>query len=281
MNINHINPHLRFADEFHLRPTKYFCRTLDCRIYYVEMGEGDIIIDGIEYAQSAGTVIIITPKNTYRFFSTSYQRIISINFDYTQNRSDITQPFAPVRAEDFSADCVSDPVEFEDHSFLNAPLVLNNMEYLKDKFDKILKEYTYKKQFYNEMASVHLKNILLEIVREMICKEKSSKNINEILKYVHNHYAEEINNVQLAQLIGYHPYHLNRLMKASTGTTLHQYVITYRIEMAKKHLRETDMPIFEISEACGYNNFSNFSSDFKKKTGLSPREYREKNQLLL
>lgn len=64
-------------------------------------------------------------------------------------------------------------------------------------------------------------------------------------------------------------------MKSATGTTLHQYLIDYRIRMARRILHETDMRIAAVSELCGYKSISNFSTDFKKKTGISPLKYRE------
>ena len=67
-------------------------------------------------------------------------------------------------------------------------------------------------------------------------------------------------------------------MKASLGTTLHSYLIFYRIEKAKRFLTDTESTVFEISKMCGYNNFSNFSYDFKKRTGYTPLRNRERGK---
>ena len=95
-----------------------------------------------------------------------------------------------------------------------------------------------------------------------------------MLEYIHAHYAEDIDNESIAAHLGYHSYYLNRLMKTVTGTTIRQYIIEYRIEVAKRHLVQTSLSILAISELCGYRNLCNFSVDFRKKTGMSPSHYR-------
>jgi len=78
----------------------------------------------------------------------------------------------------------------------------------------------------------------------------------------------------LGNLVGYHPYHLNRLMLMYTGTTLHQYLLNYRIECAKKYLANTDLSISQIAAECGFATVSHFSNTFKEKAGISPLQYR-------
>jgi AraC-like DNA-binding protein len=187
----------------------------------------------------------------------------------------------PATSDVFNEAEILEQTTFENYVFLNKPLVIDNMNYLKQSIDAILEEHAYKKQFYREVASCHFRNILYEILRRTLWEEKNSKSVNLILDYIHNHYSEEINNTSLSELAGYHPYHLNRLVKKSTGTTLRQYLINYRIEMAKRFLRETDLRISTISERCGYKSFSNFSEDFKKKTGMPPIKYRAALQHLM
>jgi AraC-type DNA-binding domain-containing proteins len=53
-------------------------------------------------------------------------------------------------------------------------------------------------------------------------------------------------------------------------------LINARIEAAKYRLHRTDFPINVIAELCGYENTFHFCRQFKKNTGLSPREYRNK-----
>jgi AraC-like DNA-binding protein len=159
--------------------------------------------------------------------------------------------------------------------------VVENVNYLKAEIDLIFREYAYKKQFYREKSSGYFKNVIFDMLRSCMWKGKGSESVNTVLDYVHGHYWEDLCNEKLAEMAGYHPYHLNRLVKSSTGITLRQYIINYRIEVAKKLLRETEMRVSEIAEACGYKNFSNFSEDFKNKAGRSPLKYRSEYRHLM
>ncbi len=64
--------------------------------------------------------------------------------------------------------------------------------------------------------------------------------------------------------------------KNETGTTLNQYLTEYRIDKAKELLADPRIKIVDISARIGYLDSNYFGKSFKKSTGLSPSEYREK-----
>lgn len=281
MNLNNINPHIRYARNIKnaLRPE--FLRAVDYHFYYMLSQYCELVIEDTSYALKPGTIVIIPPGMKYLFKIKTMVEVISINFDYTQNFSDIKSEVEPMSADSFDYSEIIEKINFSSSPFLNAPIVINNMNYLLNSISTILNEFSYKKQLYLEVSSSVFKKIIYEIIRHINWDKKESDSINIILDYIHNNYSEDIDNKLLSSIAGYHSYHLNRLMKSSTGTTLRQYLINHRIESAKRFLRETDIRISEISEMCGYKNFSNFSTDFKKKTGLSPSAYRLETQHLL
>ena len=276
-----INPYLRFVREMHFIPRKEYLSAIDYHFYFILSDFCAMKIESVDYKLRRGTIIILPPGTKYLFDTNDILNIVSINFDYTQNYSYIIQPVQPSNAETFDYSAIIENIHFENYPFMNAPIVMENMNYLSDSINAILREHTNKTKLYGEFSSSFFKNILLEVIRHTTWEGKSIDTINSVLDYIHNHYSEEINNTILSHITGYHSYHLNRLMKCSTGTTLRQYLINYRIEAAMHYLRETNQQIFKISELCGYKNFSNFSADFKKKTGLSPSAYRRETQHLL
>ncbi len=275
MNINDINPFLRFVDRINFVPVKQNLRAADCHFFYMNDDCSPVIINGIRYDPSVGTVVIVPAGTDYYFLRDGYLRLISINFDYTRSAENRFESYAPVLAESFNDSDITERPAFEDHTFLNRPLVVENMGYLRPQIEEILKEFTCKKQFYREIASSNFKNIIFEVMRALLFDTKNSETVNTVLEYIHGHYSQDINNKSLSRAVGYHPYHLNRLMKNATGTTLHQYLIDCRISAAKRYLTESDISISEVAELCGYRNLCNFSSDFKKKAGTSPTKYRE------
>ena len=66
---------------------------------------------------------------------------------------------------------------------------------------------------------------------------------------------------------------LTRLFKKHLNMTPIQFLISQRINYAKNLLQNKSMPIKEIATLCGYQNQLYFSNDFRKHTGLSPREF--------
>ena len=64
--------------------------------------------------------------------------------------------------------------------------------------------------------------------------------------------------------------------KNETGLTLNQYLTEYRMEKAKQLLSDPRYKITDISSQVGYSDGNYFGKSFKKYSGLSPSEYREK-----
>lgn len=64
--------------------------------------------------------------------------------------------------------------------------------------------------------------------------------------------------------------------KSETGQTLNQYLTEYRMEKAKQLLADPRYKISEISSKVGYTDGNYFGKSFKKYSGFSPSEYREK-----
>lgn len=102
--------------------------------------------------------------------------------------------------------------------------------------------------------------------------EKSVASI--ICEYVDLHFADNINRSSLAEIVYLDPDYTARLFKKETGSSLVNYVIKKRIEMAKDLLLHTSLSINLVSDKVGYDNYSYFTKLFKKETGLTPMDYR-------
>jgi AraC-like DNA-binding protein len=58
------------------------------------------------------------------------------------------------------------------------------------------------------------------------------------------------------------------------GLTIHNYILKVRVERATKDLEDFGHPIKYIAAKHGFSSSSHFGSEFKKQTGLTPRQYR-------
>ncbi|MDX9740891.1 MAG: AraC family transcriptional regulator [Gammaproteobacteria bacterium] len=68
---------------------------------------------------------------------------------------------------------------------------------------------------------------------------------------------------------------LKRRFKTATGSTLIDYLQNLRVEEAKRQLETRGTAIDEISASVGYEDPSFFRRVFKRRTGLSPGQYRQ------
>lgn len=70
----------------------------------------------------------------------------------------------------------------------------------------------------------------------------------------------------------------HHLYTSTFGTTMMQDIISSRIQRACKLLKDTQLPVEDIAEQCGYVSVSHFIRLFKKVTGVTPRRYRQNQE---
>lgn len=83
----------------------------------------------------------------------------------------------------------------------------------------------------------------------------------------------------LAHDLGFNANYLSSLIKKELGQSFQDYVLAERIKLAKKYLLTTDLKIYEIAEAVGFEDMNYFSQRFKQVTGQTPRAFRKGGHL--
>ena len=97
-------------------------------------------------------------------------------------------------------------------------------------------------------------------------------------EFLHEEMPRNPGITELSSAVGMNVDHFSRLFKRSTGLAPHQYLGNIRLERAKHLLAEGRAQIIEIAYEIGYANPSQFSAFFRKRTGLSPSEFRRSAQ---
>lgn len=83
---------------------------------------------------------------------------------------------------------------------------------------------------------------------------------------------------RLAELVGLSVPYLSNIYKQKTKSTIKQQITRLRIEQAKALLDEGALRVMQIAEHVGYSNGNYFAKTFRRETGMSPNEYRERTR---
>ena len=140
---------------------------------------------------------------------------------------------------------------------------------------------------WNSGEATHALQCRIEIYK-LICKVYEYYNrvnggrheyVVEALKYIQNHYSDpNLYIKQIADNVHVSESHLRRLFINDLGLSPMEYLQSCRIDHAKELLLYGPESLSSIAEACGYSSLFYFSKIFKRAVGVSPTEFRNKEQ---
>ncbi len=130
-------------------------------------------------------------------------------------------------------------------------------------------------------------NLLNSLITELIVHNSSDQRalsfmpdyIKNMVKYLDQHFKEEISLEQLAKLYGVSQYYLSREFKKYLGVTYSEYLILLRLNYAKELLKYSGLSVNDITFQCGMNNVSHFINLFKAREDMTPLSYRKEWKL--
>ena len=99
--------------------------------------------------------------------------------------------------------------------------------------------------------------------------------VRNIINFIEESLYSDVSVNEIASLFNYNEKYIGKLFKSQTGFTVKEYLNKRRLDNAEKLLRNTKIPITEISSKSGFNNVTYFNRLFKKHFNLSPKDYRK------
>lgn len=103
--------------------------------------------------------------------------------------------------------------------------------------------------------------------------------IREALNYIEQNFQNDISVEGIASFCGLNRTYFGRIFKETVGSSPQQFLLNYRMAKAAELLKLTTLSISDIGNAVGYPNQLHFSRAFKNVYGISPREWRNRNQI--
>lgn len=169
--------------------------------------------------------------------------------------------------------------------FFENPVYFYSDEQMKEMFslgEKIVQEYgdaekphvDVKRNYRLKTLFLNYVNILVQPVDVGVPITEDENIIKGIINYIKRNYQKHITVDSLSDKFYVNKYVMCKQFKAETDSTIMEFLIRVRLNHARELLEETRMTMVEIAEAVGYNSAKYFSSEFKKKIGVSPVNYR-------
>ena len=120
--------------------------------------------------------------------------------------------------------------------------------------------------------------LLSIIINDVKCGQRGQGLNRQLMhrakRYIEDHFREHISTTDIADRVDLSESRFRVLFAAVYGISPHKYLTDVRISAAKEMLWNTEIPLLEIAEKCGFGSQQYFNDTFKKTVGISPGKYR-------
>jgi len=107
----------------------------------------------------------------------------------------------------------------------------------------------------------------------MSIRPPKNRHVAAMIEHVQAHYADKLSITDLSESLGASVSYLNAKFKEETGYTFNDFVNRYRIRKSLSLLGNTNMKVYEVAEAVGFQDYKYFIQVFKKYIGTSPMKF--------
>lgn len=153
-------------------------------------------------------------------------------------------------------------------------------ETLKQLFEKLEKEFLFKRPFYNEHCLGLAYEIFSVLGRKLLESESFDVNMDKRIVMVCNKmlrdYMEWHTINYYAELCNLSISRFSHLFKSQVGSTPLDYLMSLRITRASEMLSGTELSVSRIAQLIGFNDYNYFIRVFKKYKGKTPANFRKK-----
>ncbi len=142
-----------------------------------------------------------------------------------------------------------------------------------EKLKSLIEEMHYVSQ--HKECYVVQKAIFYSLLSALFKSQKEKTVADEIAEYLIIHSNEDISLAMLCKRFYFSKNYIILLFKEKYGSTPFSYLLSIRLENAKKLLLNSTQTAEQIATDCGFSDYSHFYKAFKKNTSLSPNDWRK------
>ena len=241
-------------------------------------GEGQYIIEGKNYPLKPRDILFVSAGEIHRpvtYPGKLYERIViyvsqSFLTHWNNNiredsKNDLSECFRLAR----STSSVMHMPKGTEHDLL----------FHMKKIERVDKDEGFANQLYTEILFIEFMLLLNRALQsnqlDELHEATYDPKVQQTIEYINSHLADDLSIDILSDKIFISRYHLMRKFKAETGYSVHQYITSKRLLLAKELLSTTSQSITDICFQCGFRDYSAFSRRFKKQFKVSAKAYRQ------
>lgn len=237
-------------------------------LYFILKGEAKVMLNDTFITLNEGDFVILNKQSVFgrSFYKNQVNELISINIH-------------PKYLEKMYDDDYFYRI-FKNKTFTKNIFNINNHESIKTTIFQI------KKALQLHLGKAHLLPRVYSIISDLCIYYDelfSHENIStdsipvKIIDYINFNFLNDITYDALSKKFGVSVPTLNKILKSSTETTLHNYVLSLRLDYAK-NLMEQSINSEKIAEMSGFNSYSTFYRAYKKFYGVPPKNDNTKTK---
>ena len=230
--------------------------TLYCRIYFVRTGHVRYRDEHTDKILKTGHLYIFPSTKPYEITQDPANRLSCLHLHV-----EITPYLLPDLVE----------LQVEEGSFLM---------HLLDCMDKWIVPHPYHICKYIDPVIEHLTVSFISYIKSQNLLQLVPEKLSDSIQYISEHVKENITVEHLSELCGYHKQYYIRMFYTHLGTTPHQYLIRYRMNLAFSLLME-GRSVSETADLVGYPEVRNFIRAFHKHYGYPPGKIMKHIHLIL
>lgn len=245
-------------------------------LVYLMSGSGALLVDDRSLPMAAGDFYWVPPLVEHSIASQPESICICFNFRSAYMKlahSDFFRDNAKMKAF-FSGVLEQNP------GMTYLAMHTRNTEEIRTLALNLISEYINRQMYADFAMKGYFSLLTTAILREPLTTietpisiDKGSANFEELLTYLKRNY-QTADLSSASNALHFSRQYLCRIVKDATGKTFQTLLTDIRLEMAQSYLKETQLPLADIAEMCGFATPAHFSRTFREKVGCAPSQYR-------
>jgi AraC-like DNA-binding protein len=265
-------------------------------VCYAYSGRGVFRTGPAEYDVGAGALFVARPGDVHEIVSSDDDPLCVHFWSYTLVPSRGDQPVGRDRAGGGRAGQDRARALLDGFAGMADQVVARDVGRVPDVLSLLAREAAVPGPAFDDLVSSLAAVLVIDTARAFVddselgpadLPDRSAANREEqaartMVRYLQDNYARDVAARDVAAQVHLSVRHAARLFRAFTGTTMHAYLVRYRLEVAAQRLLERTTAtadrgasIAEIARSCGYPDVRHFTTAFRRRWGVTPGVFRD------